>query len=191
MFASTLTDRASGVTIRFALFCGLSLAPVLRADEPAVPRTGLLVFSYDDVFRVDKELKTWKKAATLDISYRWGRPDAMGCYPAVRAVHPPNRGGEPYIVATLVDGYLVLQGDNAKLHTLPGQFSADGIDHIENTAVGTLFFEEDNLLPVWTLGANGWEVASLEPPRDVVPAKKAMELNDESDTRRWKHSIVC
>ena len=65
--------------------------------RPSLPIThiveengGLLVFSYSDVFRVDKALKSWKKVATLEIQYRWGRPDAVGSYPSVRAVHPPT-----------------------------------------------------------------------------------------------------
>ena len=59
---------------------GLPAMPITHVIEE---KEGLLVFSYSDVFRVDKALKPWKKAATLDIQYRWGRPDAMGSYPAV------------------------------------------------------------------------------------------------------------
>ena len=64
---------------------------------------GLLVVAYSDVFRVDKALKSWKRVATLKIQYRWGRPDAIWSYPAVRAVHPPRHAGEPYVLATVAD----------------------------------------------------------------------------------------
>ena len=78
--------------------------PEPNPSRPRMPIThileekgGLLIFSYSDVFRVDKTLKAWNKVATLEIHYRWGRPDAMGAYPAVSAIHPPSRAGEPYL----------------------------------------------------------------------------------------------
>ena len=147
----------------------------------------LLVFSYDDVFRVDKTLKTWKQAATLSLQYRPGRPDAMGSYPSIRAVHPPSRGDEPYILATSADGCVLLQGAKATVHTLPGQLSADGIGRVVNTAEGTLFFEDaepedGDVLPPWTITASGWNVVPLEPPAIAGPPKQAMnEDDDDSD----------
>ena len=100
------------------------------AAPPALPishiieeNESLLVFSYDDVYRVDKTLRTWKQFATLSLQYRWGRPDAMGSYPSVRAVHPPGRDGEPYVLATIADGYVLLHGAKATVHSLPGQLT--------------------------------------------------------------------
>jgi hypothetical protein len=157
------------------------------AAPPALPishiieeKESLLVFSFDDVFRVDKALKSWKKAATLSLEYRWGRPDAMGSYPSVRTVAPPSRDGEPYILATSGDGFVLLVGDKATSHSLPGQLGADSIIRVQNTAEGTLFFEQDDpdegeWFPPWTLGAGGWKLASLEPHAEVAPAKKAVE----------------
>ncbi len=84
--------------------------------QPRRPFTHLLeekmavrVFSYDDVFLVDQALKTWRPVARLDLGYRWGRPDAVGVYPAIRAIHPPARPGEPYILATILNGYVLLK----------------------------------------------------------------------------------
>ncbi|HZW33075.1 MAG TPA: hypothetical protein VFF52_20330 [Isosphaeraceae bacterium] len=69
-------------------------------DRPRLPITrtleedrGLLVFSYSDVFRVDRALSSCKRAATLHIRYRWGRPDAVGAYPSVG--RPPGGVGRP------------------------------------------------------------------------------------------------
>jgi len=163
--------------------------------RPALPIThvieetdGLLVFSYSDVFRVDRELKSWKQVATLAIQYRWGRPDAVGSYPSVRAVHPPSRDGEPYVLATVGDGYVLLDGSKATSHSLPGQLGASGVYGVQNTSEGTLFSEGDDRLPTWTLRAKGWEVASLEPPVEVDPASALAGF--EPDTQTWYETHV-
>lgn len=139
---------------------------------------GLLVFSYSDVFRVDQALKSWKKIATLAIQYRWGRPEAVGFYPSVLAVHPPGRAGEPYVLATALDGHMLLDGTKATSRGLAGQLSAAGVSEIENSTEGTLFFEEDDQLPTWTLGAQGWAVASLAPPVEIDPSDDAALADD-------------
>jgi hypothetical protein len=169
------------------------------APPPALPIShmieeidSLLVFSYDDVYRVDKTLRTWKQVATLSLQYHWGRPDAVGSYPSVRAVHPPGREGEPYVLATSADGYVLLHGAKATAHTLPGQLGADGIDLVVNTAEGTLFFEdtdpvEGDVLRPWTLGARGWNVVPLEPPANDPPPKPAIDEDDDSDVR----NVTC
>jgi hypothetical protein len=169
----------------------------LRQAGPLVPishifeeNDSLRVFSYNDVFRVDKTLKSWKKLATLSLHYRPGRPDAMGLYPAVRAVHPPARDGEPFILATIADGYLLLNGAHATSHALPGQSSAHGIATVLNTAEGTLIFEDPESAEAygvsprtWTLGAKGWNRVSLEPPAKASPPKQAMDEDDDSNAR--------
>ncbi len=166
------------------------------APPPALPishvieeRESLLVFSYDDVFRVDKTLKTWNRVATLSLHYRWGRPDAMGSYPSVRAVHPASGNGEPYILATRADGYVLLKDGQVTAHGLPGQFGADGIDLVVNTAEGTFFFEDadaedGDVLPPWTLGARGWSVVPLDPPANDPPPKPAMDEHEDLDARK-------
>jgi hypothetical protein len=162
--------------------------PSLPITHVVEERGGLLVFSYSDVFRVDKELKSWKKVATLEIQYRWGRPDAVGSYPAIRAVHPPSHDGEPYILATVADGYVLLEGTKSTSHSLPGQLGASGVYDVENTAEGTLFSERDDELPTWSLGARGWEIATLAPPFEIDPANDAAEL--EKDAETWYETRV-
>jgi hypothetical protein len=145
--------------------------PVPDPSRPGMPIThiieesnGLLIFSYSDVFRVDKALKAWKRSATLEIQYHWGRPDAMGSYPAVRTVHPPSHEGEPYLLATIGDGYVVLDAQKMTPHSIPGQLATSNIDNIANTSEGTLVFEDDPALPTWKLGPKGWETPTLAPP---------------------------
>jgi hypothetical protein len=130
---------------------------------------GLLVFSYSDVFRVDRELKAWNRAVVLEIQYHWGRANAVGAYPAVSAVHPPSREGEPYLLATIGDGYVVLDGPKATPRSIPGQLAAAYVSGIANTSEGILFFEWDDRLPTWRLGAEGWVIAALEPPFEPDP----------------------
>jgi hypothetical protein len=148
----------------------------------------LLVFSYSDILRVDKTLKSWKKVATLEIQYRSGRPDAVGSYPAVGVVHPPLRKGEPYVIATIGDGYVLMDGAKVTAHGLPGQLGASGVSRVMNSSEGTLFFEDDDRLPVWSLGTKGWEVASLAPPFEIDPANDAAEL--EKDAETWYETRV-
>jgi hypothetical protein len=173
--------------------------PEPNPSRPCMPIThileekgGLLVFSYSDVFRVDKAFKAWNKAATLKIQYRWGRPDAMGAYPAVRAVHPPRREGEPYLLATIGDGYVFFDGQKGTPHSIPGQLGAhQDFYKIMNTSEGTLAledgngtpaFEDGNRLQNWRLGPNGWEIVVLAPPFKPDPAdgQMALECNDET-----------
>jgi hypothetical protein len=150
---------------------------------------GLLVFSYSDVFRVDKAFKAWNKAATLKIQYRWGRPDAMGAYPAVRAVHPRRREGEPYLLATIGDGYVCFAGQKGTPHSIPGQLGAhQAFYKIMNTSEGTLAFEDGNQLQNWRLGPNGWEIVALAPPFKPDPADGPMAL--ESNDETWSETRV-
>ena len=68
------------------------------------------------------------------------------------------------MLATIGDGYVTLDGAKATPHSLPGQLEAAFVDEVRNTSEGTFFFENDEELPPWRLGAKGWEVASLAPP---------------------------
>jgi hypothetical protein len=127
-------------------------------------KDGLLIFSYSDVFRVDKGFKNWTRTARLRIAYRWGRPDAIGSYPSVRTVHPSAREGEPYLLATVGNGFVGLDGSRSIPHEIRGQLAASYVSEITNTSEGTLFSPSDDRLPTWKLGANGWEIANLAPP---------------------------
>jgi hypothetical protein len=169
--------------------------PALPISHIIEENQSLLVFSYDDVFRVDKTLKTWKQVATLSLQYRPGRPDAMGSYPSVRVVHPPSRDGEPYVLATSADGYLLLKDGQATAHPLPGQLSADGIGLAINTAEGTLFFEDTDpedgdVLPPWKLGTQGWNTVPLMLPAKDPRPKQAMDEDDDSSAQYVTRVLV-
>lgn len=125
---------------------------------------GLLVLAYSDAFYADQKLKSWKKLGTLAIGYRGGRPDAMGPYPSVTAVHLPRQGTAAYVFATIGDGYVTLDRGETSSKAIPGQLSTSGAVRLQNTSEGTLVFERDYGLPYWRIGSSGWEVASLAPP---------------------------
>ena len=136
----------------------------------------LFVFSGDDVFRVDRERKSWERVATLDIRYRMGRPDAAGGNASVIAVHPPTRKSEPWVLATDRAGYVSLAGPKAEVHALSGQLAAYDVVKIENSSEGLLLFDGAVGAPVWKLGAKGWEIISLAPPFERDPGNRFAEL---------------
>jgi hypothetical protein len=144
--------------------------PYLPITHVVEEKNGLLVFSYSDVFRVDKAFKKWTRAARLTIAYRWGRPDAVGSYPAVQTVHPPVREGEPYLLATVGNGYVALDGSRSIPHGIPGQLAASDVADIANTSEGMLFFPGDDGLPTWKLDDRGWKIAELAPPFESAGA---------------------
>jgi hypothetical protein len=171
--------------------------------DPGLPRLpithvvdegdGLLVLSYSDVFRVDPGFTSWKKVATLEINYRWGRPDAVGAYPAVRVVHPPRRAGGAYLFATIGDGYVSLEGPKATARGMPGQLGSSDIVEIKNTSEGSFFFdsgESDESPMCWRLGANGWEIVSLEPPYEPDPQNAKADAEVEKDLETWGQTRV-
>jgi hypothetical protein len=165
-------------------------------NRPGMPIThvieengGLFVLSYSDVFRVDSSLTSWKRAATLDIGNRWGRPDAVGAYPSVCAVHPPRHKGEGYLFATVGNGYVSLDGAKATAHGIPGQLGASSVYEIKNTSEGSFFFDDDDRLPFWRLGAQGWEIASLAPPFEPDPANELADF-EKSESNDWYQTRV-
>ncbi len=151
---------------------------------------GLFVLSYSDVFRVDLGFTPWKKVATLEIAYRWGRRDAIGSYPSVRVVHPPKGAGGAYLFGTVGDGYVSLEGAKATAHSIAGQLGASRIDDIKNTSEGTFFFEYDDRLPCWRLGAQGWGIASLAPPMEPDPQSDFAASEKEMDEWYETHVLV-
>jgi hypothetical protein len=92
------------------------------------------------------------------------------------------------VLATVADGYLLLDGPKVTSRTLPGQLGAEDVDRVQNSSEGTLFSERDDRLPIWRLGANGWEVASLAPPVEIDPANEAAEL--EKGAEEWYETRV-
>ncbi|WP_422927284.1 hypothetical protein [Singulisphaera sp. PoT] len=157
----------------------------------------LLVVSYSDIYRVDRALKDWKKVASLDISYRWGRPDAMGSYAAVVGLHAPRHRGEPLVLTTTLDGLLRLDGDKMTRHAAPPPLGASDVSLVLGTPDGVFAMEDkdepDDEGPgsygvnPWRLGPDGWRQISAEPPFEVDPADEAAKANPVDS---WHGCIV-
>ncbi len=135
----------------------------------------LLIFAYSHIYRVDSGLKEWSRDEPLHIHYRAGRPDAVGVYPSIVAVHRLDGSGDRLLFATGVNGYVSMAGGKDTAHALPGQFGLDRAWRIANSAEGTLFCPWDDREPTWRLGAGGWEVADLAPPCEPEPGDPQVE----------------
>jgi hypothetical protein len=157
------------------------------AADPSAPDGGVLVLSYSDVYRADRALRRWRKIHTLHIRYRWGRPDAVGSYPSVRALHFID-GGDTMLLATRVDGFVRVRRDGREDQlAIPGQLEARSIDRVENTAAGQLFIEDDTSDVAWRLSDGGaWRTVDLAPPYDPHP----LEVKTIPPAKDWYETKV-
>jgi hypothetical protein len=147
--------------------------PFLPITHVLPDRDGkLLVFSYSQIYRVDPGLKEWSKVHTVEIRYRAGRPDAVGVYPSIVAIH---RLGDRLVFATAVDGYVEIVGDKEIPHALPGQLGLDQARRIVGSAEGTLFLPWGADEPPWRLDPGGWEAVALAPPCEPGPDEPQFE----------------
>jgi hypothetical protein len=145
-----------------------------RADDDAIPKKprypimhivadpkgdGLLVFSYRDLFHVDTGLKKWRHLGRVELRYRWGRPDAMGSYPALRTVHPVGGGSAALICSTARDGLLGIADGKATSYVVPGQLGDDVIHSILPASGESVL---DGSRP-WRYASDRWQPVSVYP----------------------------
>ncbi|HEX4823662.1 MAG TPA: hypothetical protein VFV19_05090 [Candidatus Polarisedimenticolaceae bacterium] len=102
------------------------LLPISAVIPDATPGH-LLVFSYDRVFLVDQEFKTWNDAARLHLRYGTGRANAVGFYPSIVKAHPLDRPFR-FLLATKLDGYLLLDFGKVLSKAVPFQPTGTGFD---------------------------------------------------------------
>ena len=163
-----------------------------RQPDPGRPRlpithvveedNGLLVLSYSDVFRVDSDFTSWKKAATLEIAYRWGRPDAVGSYPSVRAVIRRARRGGSICSPPIGDGYVSLEGAKTTTHGIPGQLGASA-----SVRSRTRRREPSSSRTTTGSRAGGWARRagrSRRLPARWSPTRRAISRRRETEARR-------
>jgi hypothetical protein len=127
----------------------------------------LLVFTVDAIFRTDRKLSAWTRVRDLRFRSHWGRPDAVGVYPALTTVHRLEGAGGGLLCATALDGYVLVRGEDEVRHTLAGQLGSDDIVRADVVDGRTLFREWDGQLPPWRYEGGRWELA---PPPEVVEA---------------------
>ncbi len=154
-----------GTNERLGLYAG---AAVARPKQPLFPIThvipdpngdGLLVFAYRDLFRVNTQLKNWQHLASIDLRYRWGRPDAMGSYPALRTVLDVGDKSGDLICTTGQDGLRRIKNGSVSQYMVPGQIGDDRIGTIFPAAGTSLLRGED----LWRYSQGSWETISLYP----------------------------
>ncbi len=146
-----------------------------RPVRPEVPITqiveepdgNLLVFAYDEVYRVDPKFARWTKIHQLRIGYRAGRPDAVGDYPSLTAVH--RLDGDRLLCSTAVDGLVLIDGDRETHATLPGQLGVERVSRIEATVAGTLVAGQGDESPLWRFAAGAWREVDFDPGREGQP----------------------
>jgi hypothetical protein len=153
---------------------GAAKRPESTTDRPRLPVTHILqdpktgdltVFAFSDVFQVGADFKSWKKTARLQIHYAPGRPDAMGAYPAVRAVHRTDDG---FILATSGDGYATLSGDKRVPHAMAGQLQIDMVNLVAGTTEGVLVADADDVNGTWLVRDGKVARVHMAPPLDAA-----------------------
>ena len=125
----------------------------------------------------------------MGLHYRPGRPDAVGSYPAVTAVHAPGREKGGLLFATIGDGYVSLDGAKEARHAVAGQLGASRVNRVENTAEGALVFGGYDDLNPWQFREGGWREADLTPPFKPATAD-GPEAAVEGPDNAWRENTV-
>jgi hypothetical protein len=125
---------------------------------------GLLVLSYSKLFRVDAQLRHWLYLGEVRAHYRWGRADAMGCYPSLRTALI-DRGS--IVCATALDGLLRVGSGKATSHVIPNQPPDSCLRQVLPAAGGTVLARWDER---WGYSAGLWQQPSFDPPVPPPPA---------------------
>jgi hypothetical protein len=191
-----------------------STAPSGRHARPRSPITHmveaksgrLIVFSYGDVFSVDRDLKDWRPLGRLALTYEPGRPDAMSNYPAVQAVHLVNGSQDDIVCSTAYNGVVRVpkevgggeKGDEGGAAGLIGErFSFADVDHIRPSPGGTLLGSRNTgrFTHYWTVPESG-PVRKFGLMPDVDPGKDMAWLRShlvcaDANSQVWAYDIGC
>lgn len=144
-------------------------APV--TDVASLPSGKLWLFSYGEIWEGDLSLHTFRKAATLKLSYDPGRPDAVASYPAVRTVHASENA---VTFATGRDGYQTLEDGRQISHALPNQLGTPAWDVL--VAGDELIVVEEGA--AWRRSNSGWNRTRLPAPEGYEPVKPPLNAEE-------------
>jgi hypothetical protein len=131
-------------------------------DRPTFPITHLvavrggrsfLAFSYDQVFQVDAKLSHWKRLPDFKAHYQWGRPDAVGSFPAARSIYVVGESPLRLLIATALDGWMELREGRYVPHRVAGQLPTTRVRAVEDRA-GKLVAHGDG--EAFVLESDGW-----------------------------------
>lgn len=193
-FIARIDDLSARLVFTYSSFDSFDEPDAAVPAGPTMPVThiisegdALFVLAYSGVFHVDQGLTTWEEAADLRVRYAWGRRDAVGAYPAVRAALPPSRPGGAVVLATASDGLVEVDGSQVKSHVVSTRLGASDVRRILMTAEGLLFIEGDDG-PAWKLAPQGWRVVDHAPPFEADPNSDAPQF--ERDLKGWATTRV-
>jgi hypothetical protein len=131
-------------------------------------RNAIWVFSYRDLFLADIGLKKWKHIGLVELHYRWGRPDAVGAYPAIRTVLSAGADSEELICATQRDGLVRILDGKATPHLVPGQLGMEYVSDILPAASGTVL----NGSEPWQYAQGQWRPLPVTPPAPLADGER-------------------
>ena len=170
----------------------------LPTDRPYLPITQIierkqsgeiLVVSFSDLYKTDAALRRWSKIHTMTLRYRGGRPDSVGAYPSIRSIVALERSGksQALLFGTRLDGLILLSDGKETQHALTGQFGADYVAGIENTAEGTLVVGARDEEDPWRWRDGKWQQVSFAPPFELAPDDDFGEAMP-ADSRQWSET---
>jgi hypothetical protein len=200
-----------------AEFGGVLRSAASNDERPASPithviddgRGGLIVLSYDGVFRTDSAFAEWEKVSELDVRYTPGRPDALGSYPAVVDVHRIDGDPPLLALATQRDGLVGLRGGSVTTSPVHGQLEAEHVETLRATSTGLMAIERSSFWEdaiVWRRDDAGWTAVQLEAPvpseltpwrleqvvvpadRELIAVYKTFALPSPVLTVRWSQA---
>lgn len=152
-----------------------------RPDRPTLPITHLLAvrggrsflaFSYDQVFEVDSKLSRWRKLPNFVARYHWGRPDAVGSYPAVRSIYVMGESPLRLLIATALDGWMELRDGRYVSHQVAGQLAASRVGGVGDWGGKLVAHGETGS---FVLESDGWHLVEASSPvalREVARRKE-------------------
>jgi hypothetical protein len=130
---------------------------------------GAVVFTYGDVFTADADLRNWKHRGELVLSYRSGRPDAVGSYPAINSLM--KAPGGRLLAATVGDGLVEIAGGKAASHAEPARMPAAVVDAMPVAGGLVLAGDAWDGDGFWERDGKGWKPFHREPPVRPPPGQ--------------------
>jgi hypothetical protein len=140
------------------------------------PDGGLLVFAYSDIYRTDREFRRWTRLHRLRIGYARGRPDSLGSYPSVNAVHRIEGPDGGLLCATARNGYVLVSEGRQTPYARGGQLDVHSVRRFEDTNEGLLVVAWNYGDSPWRLRGGNWEPAPLASSDDLEPAPERLRL---------------
>jgi len=120
-----------------------------------------LVLAYGQLFEADPTFTTWKQLPRFEAKYEWGRPTAVGAFPAAKSIHLLGESPLRLAISTALDGWIELRWHTYARHSLAGQIGSSEISAFDDWA-GRVVARSDE--ESWVLGPQGWAPIDVSSP---------------------------